>query len=141
MDNMLINFAKCCHPVPGDQIMGYLTKGKGVTIHRNDCKNLINLLEEKQRIIDVEWDIEKNQEFLVHLMIIGEDRRDFLRDVTLSVSKQDTNIVMANFSTEDMYARGQLHIQVKDLEHLTKIINSISKLPGVFSVERVNELN
>lgn len=139
MDNMLINFAKCCHPVPGDKVIGYLTRGKGVSIHRGDCKNLISLLEDKERIIDVEWAREKDQEYMVHLSVIGEDRKDLLRDITLCVSKQEINIVSVQFSTEDMYAYGQLNIQVKDLQHLTKIINKISKLPGVFSVERKNE--
>ncbi|RMH62033.1 MAG: bifunctional (p)ppGpp synthetase/guanosine-3',5'-bis(diphosphate) 3'-pyrophosphohydrolase [Calditrichaeota bacterium] len=141
LDNMLINFARCCHPVPGDSIIGYLSRGKGVTIHRSDCKNLIYLLEEKQRIIDVEWDTEKNQEFLVHLRVIGEDRKDLLRDITNCVSKQDINIVSVTFSAEDLYARGNLNVEVKDLHHLTKVINNINKLPGVFSVERVNEGN
>jgi len=141
MDNMLINFAQCCHPVPGDPIIGYLSRGKGVTIHLNDCKNLVNLLEEKQRIIEVAWDIEKDQEFLVQLSIIGEDRKDFLKDVTMCVSKLETNIVMANFQSEDLYAKGQLNIQVKNLQHLTKIINSILKLPGIFSVERLSDPN
>ncbi len=141
LDNMLINFARCCHPVPGDNIIGYLSRGKGVTIHRSDCKNLVYLLEEKQRIIDVEWDTEKNQEFLVDLRVIGEDRKDVLRDITNCVSKQDINIVSVTFSAEDLYARGNLNVEVKDLHHLTKVINNINKLPGVFSVERVNEGN
>ncbi len=141
MHNLLINYAKCCHPVPGDPIMGYLSRGKGVTVHRKDCKNLINLLEDKKRIIEVDWDIEKDQEFLVNLQIIGEDRKNFLHDITLCVAKSNTNIVTVNFETEDMYARGQINIQVKNLQHLTKIINSINKIPGVFSVERLNSFN
>ncbi len=141
MHNMLISFANCCHPVPGDKISGYLTKGRGVTIHRVDCKNMIHLLEDTQRIIDADWDIEKDQEFLVHLLIIGEDRRDFLKDVTMCVSKQNVNIVMANFHTEDMYVKGYINVQVKDLQHLTRIINNLLKLQGVISVERFNEQN
>lgn len=139
VDNMLINFAKCCHPVPGDSITGYLTKGRGVTIHKDDCKNLVHLLEEKQRILDVDWDLDEKHQYQVQILIIGEDRKDLLRDVTNCVSKQEANIVMANFGVEDMYANGRLNIQVRDLLHLTKIINSISKLAGVLSVERVNE--
>lgn len=139
LDNLLINFGKCCHPVPGDKIIGYLTKGKGVTIHLHDCKNLVHLLEEKQRIVEVDWDIDKEQEFLVQLLIIGEDRKDFLRDITGAVSAQNTSIAMASFSAEDLYAKGQLNIKVRNLQHLTKIINSILKLPGIFSVERLND--
>jgi GTP pyrophosphokinase len=139
MSNMLINFANCCHPVPGDSITGYLTKGRGITIHKADCKNLINLLEEKQRIIETDWDTDADQEFQVHILIIGEDRKNFLKDIALCVSKQDTNIIMANFTVEDMFAQGHLKILVKNLIHLNKIINDILKLPGVVSVERVND--
>lgn len=137
VDNMLIHFAKCCQPVPGDRIIGFLTKGKGVTIHRTDCKNMLKLYEEKERIVEVEWDIEKEQKFQVQLSILGEDRKNLLKDITLCVAKQDINIINANFHVEDSYAKGSLDIEVNDLQHLTKIINSIRKISGVFSVERV----
>ncbi len=141
MDNMLINFGKCCQPVPGDRIIGYLTRGKGVTIHRTDCRNLLKLMEEKERIIKVDWDTEKNQEFQVYLSVIGEDRKNLLKDIALCVSKQDTNILMVNFHIEDTLAKGKLNIQVSNLHHLTKIINSIRKIPGVFSVERIDNFS
>lgn len=141
MDNVLIHFAKCCQPVPGDYIIGYLTRGKGVTIHRTDCKNMANLFEDNERVIEVEWDIEKEQKFQVHLSILGEDRKNLLKDITLCMSKQDINILTVNFATEDMYAKGNLNIEVKDLHHLTKIINSIRKIHGVFSVERVENVS
>lgn len=140
MDNLLINFAKCCQPVPGDRIIGYLTKGKGVTIHRTDCRNLIKLMEEKERILKVDWDTEKDQEFQVYLSIIGEDRKNLLKDIALCVSKQDTNILMVNFQTEDTIAKGKINIQVSNLHHLTKIINSIRKIFGVISVERIDNM-
>ena len=139
MDNMLIHFARCCQPVPGDRIIGYLTRGKGVTIHRSDCKNMIKLYEEKERIIDVEWDVEKEQHFHVHLSVIGEDRKNLLKDITLCISKQEINIINVSFSTEELYAKGNLNIEVKNIQHLTKVINSIRKLSGVFSVERVED--
>lgn len=141
INNMMITFANCCHPVPGDSITGYLTKGRGVTIHRDDCKNLINLLEEKQRIIEADWDTNNQQEFEAHILIIGEDRKEFLKDIALCISKQDTNIVSVSFDVEDMFARGNLKIKVRNLIHLNKIVNSIQKLSGVVSVERVNDPN
>ena len=138
IDNMLINFANCCQPVPGDRIIGYLTRGKGVTIHRTDCKNMMNLYREKERIIDVEWATSKDQEFHVHLSVLGEDRKDLLRDITLCVSRLNINIVAVNFISEEMYARGYLDILIKDLSQLTKIINNIGRIAGVLSVERVD---
>ncbi len=139
IDNMLIHFAKCCQPVPGDRIIGYLTKGKGVTIHRTDCKNMLKLYEEKERIVDVEWDIDNQQKFQVHLSILGEDRKNLLQDITQCISKQEINIISVYFGVEDMYAKGQLNIEIKDLQHLTKIINNIRKVSGVFTVERVED--
>ena len=137
VDNMLIHFAKCCQPVPGYRIIGYLTKGKGVTVHRTDCNNMVKLYEEKERIIEVSWDIEKEQKFEVHLSILGEDRKNLLKDITLCVAKQDINIINVSFRVEDSYAKGNLDIQVNNLQHLTRIINSIRKVAGVLSVERV----
>ncbi len=140
MDNMLITFARCCQPVPGDRIIGYLTRGRGITIHRTDCKNMLELYKEKERIIDVEWDTESEQKFQVQLSIIGEDRKNLLKDITTCIAKQDINIFNATFHVEDMYAKGLLDIEVQNLQHLTKIINSIRKINGVFSVERVEDI-
>ncbi|MBN2426147.1 MAG: bifunctional (p)ppGpp synthetase/guanosine-3',5'-bis(diphosphate) 3'-pyrophosphohydrolase [Calditrichaceae bacterium] len=141
MENMLIHFAKCCQPVPGDRIIGYLSRGKGVTIHRTDCKNMIKLYEEKERIIEVEWDTEEKHKFQVYLSILGEDRKNLLKDITLSVAKLDINIIQVSFKTEEMYAKGNLNIEVSDLQHLTKVINGLRKIPGVFSVERVDNIS
>jgi len=137
IDNLLIHFAKCCQPVPGDRIIGYLTRGKGITIHRTDCNNMIKLYEDRERIVDVEWDIDDQQTFQVHLSILGEDRKNLLQDITQCISKQEINIISVYFGVEDMYAKGQINVAVKDLQHLTKIITNIRKLPGVFTVERV----
>ena len=141
IDNMLLHFAKCCQPVPGDRIIGYLTKGKGITIHRTDCKNMIKLYEDKERVIDVEWDIDDQQTFQVHLSILGEERKNLLQDITQCISKQEINIISVYFSVEDMYAKGQVNIEVKDLRHLTKTMSSIRKLPGIFTVERVEDIS
>ncbi len=141
IDNMLLHFAKCCQPVPGDRIIGYLTKGKGITIHRTDCKNMIKLYDDKERVIDVEWDIDDQQTFQVHLSILGEERKNLLQDITQCISKQEINIISVYFSVEDMYAKGQVNIEVKDLRHLTKTMASIRKLPGIFTVERVEDIS
>ena len=140
MNNILIHFAKCCQPVPGDRIIGYLSRGKGVTIHRTDCKNMLKLYDEPERIIEVEWDIEEEQKFQVHLSVLGEDRKSLLRDITLGISKEDINIITVHFQKEDIYARGNLNIEIKDLQHLTKLINQLRKIPGILSVERVESV-
>ena len=140
MDNMLITFARCCQPVPGDRIIGYLTRGRGITIHRTDCKNMIELYKEKERIIEVEWDTKKEQRFQVQLSILGEDRKNLLKDITLCIAKKDINIINVNFHVDDMYAKGLIDIEVQDLHQLTKIIHSIGNVNGVLSVERVEDI-
>ena len=138
MKNMMISFGKCCQPVPGDKIIGYITKGKGITVHRIDCKNMISLGEDSEKRIEVKWDIEKDQNYHVHLSVLSEDRRDLLRDVSQAISKSDTNIIMVEFKLEDTLVKGNIIVEVKDLHHLTKIIQGIRKVKGIISVERID---
>jgi GTP pyrophosphokinase len=137
MDNMLINFGKCCQPVPGDKIIGYITKGKGVTVHRIDCNNMLNFGDDLEKRISVAWDIEKDHNYQVHLSILSEDRRDLLRDISPAISKKDTNIIMVEFKLDDTLVKGNLVVEITDLHQLTKVIQSISKVKGIISVERV----
>jgi len=135
---MLINFGKCCQPVPGDKIVGYITKGKGITVHRIDCKNMLNLSEDHEKKIEVTWNIEKDHTFHVHLSVLSEDRRDLLRDISQAISKNETNIIKVEFGLEDTLVKGNLVVEVNDLHHLTKVIHSINNVQGVISVERVD---
>jgi GTP pyrophosphokinase len=138
INNMMINFGKCCQPVPGDKIVGYITSGKGITVHRIDCKNMLNLEEDHEKRIEVTWNIEKDHNFHVHLSVLSEDRRDLLRDISQVISKNETNIIKVDFGLEDTLVKGNLVVEVNDLHHLTKIIHSIRKVTGVISVERVD---
>jgi len=138
LDNMLINFGKCCQPVPGDKIIGYITTGKGITVHRIDCKNMLNLADNHEKKIEVSWEIDKDHYYQVHLSILSEDRRDLLRDISEAISRNNTNIVMVGFKLEDMLVKGNIIIEVSNLHHLTKIIHSVQKINGVISVDRVD---
>jgi guanosine-3',5'-bis(diphosphate) 3'-pyrophosphohydrolase len=138
MDHMMINFGKCCQPVPGDKIIGYITTGKGITVHRIDCKNMLSLPANHEKKIEVSWEMDKSQFYQVHLTILSEDRRDLLRDISEAISRNDTNIIMVGFKLEDMLVRGNIIIEVNNLHHLTKIIHSVQKIKGVISVDRVD---
>lgn len=138
VDNLMITFGKCCQPVPGDSILGFITKGRGVVIHRSDCKNIINLMENPDRTIDVEWDVDKDKHFMVRLQLIGDDRKHFLRDVSNSISQTDTNIVSIEMKAEDTVVHSNIILQVRNLQHLTRIINRVSQVKGVINVERLN---
>ena len=139
LNNIAINFGQCCQPVPGDKIIGYLTQGKGITIHRIDCKNMLNLKQNPEKRIEVQWDIEDEQAFEVHLSILAEDRKDLLHDISLVISKCDTNLSMVEFKVNDSLAKGNLVVQVRDLYQLTKILNSMRKIKRIISVERVEQ--
>jgi GTP pyrophosphokinase len=139
MDNLLIAFGRCCQPVPGDRILGFITQGIGVVIHRSDCRNILKLMENPERNIEVEWNVERDGHFMVRLHMLGEDRKNFLRDVSESISQTDTNIVSVEMRAEDSFVHSNIIIEVRNLQHLTRVINKISKVNGVISVERLDE--
>ncbi|MFQ5638109.1 MAG: RelA/SpoT family protein [bacterium] len=138
LDNLMINFGKCCQPVPGDNILGFVTRGRGIVIHRSDCKNIIHLIENPQRTIEVEWDVDKDKHFMVRLQLLGEDRRKFLLDVSESIAQTSTNIVSIEMKAEDTFVQSTIILEVRNLQHLTRIIKRISQVRGVISVERLN---
>lgn len=137
VDNIVVHIGKCCQPVPGDEIIGYVTKGKGVTIHRTNCPNIQRLVEVHDRTIEVNWTVEVDERFKVQLSMLGEDRHNLLRDITQALSSQNTNIIHVDLKVKDKLVTGKLIIEVKNLPHLTRVINSVSKLKGMLSVERV----
>ncbi len=138
LDNLLINFAKCCQPVPGDKIVGFITRGRGIVVHRSDCRNIGKLLENPDRWVEVEWDVDKDKQFMVRLRLLGEDRKNFLRDISESISKTETNIVSVRMKSEDSIVHSNIIIEVNNLQHLTRVINRLSKVKGVISVERID---
>ncbi len=141
LDNLLIHFAKCCQPVPGDRILGFITRGRGVVVHRADCRNIVKLMESPERHIEVEWDVDKDKHFMVRLYMLGEDRKNFLRDLSESIAQTDTNIVSINMKAEDSIVHSTIIVEVRNLQHLTRVINKISKVKGVITVERLNGNN
>jgi len=138
LNNLLINFAQCCQPVPGDRIIGFITRGRGVVIHRSDCNNVLKLLEDPERKIDVEWDVAPDKQFMVQLKLLGEDRKNFLKDISESIAATDTNIVSVVMNAQDSIVQSTIIIEVKNLNHLIRVINRIRRVQGVISVERLN---
>ena len=136
IENTMISYPKCCSPIPGDDIIGYITRGRGVTIHRSNCKNL-PIKKNRDRIITVEWDLSSKNPFLVRLKITFEDRKNLLNDLTDSTSSLNINIKSVDISAIDGLATCLLIIEVKNLSELTdlkkKIISSINPI----NIERV----
>jgi len=136
ISNALIYFPKCCSPIPGDNILGYITKGRGVTVHRVGCSN-IPLTKFQDRFIDVEWDFAKNSSFLVRMKIEVEDRKHLLKDLTESTSSMNINIKSVDISAEDGIAICLLIIEITDIKQLNRLKNRIIKNINPISIERI----
>ena len=139
MDNLMISFGKCCNPVPGDPIIGIVTKGRGIVVHRNDCRNVLRIIQDPGRQIDVEWDVSKDKMFLVGLYVLGQKRKNFLSDISESIAATDTNIVSANMNARDSLANCSMILEVKNLTHLTRVMNKVGKVDGVINVARLSQ--
>ncbi len=137
--NMLIHFAGCCRPVPGDRIVGVITRGRGVSIHRQDCVNIVGDRIAEERRMRVDWDAGEDEKFLVSIQIHGDDRKNLLADITGQISKSDVGIQGGSFRREekDLSALVQVTIEIRDLKQLEKIIRDVRRVSGVRQVERV----
>ncbi len=139
MDNMMFRFAKCCQPVPGERILGFITRGRGVTVHRADCPNVVPLMQQPERQLPVEWDVGASQTFLVRLLVTLENRKNLLRDLTQAISDVETNIRSAAVNGDPRTGMGEFVIEVRNLRHLNRVIDSLQKVSGVLSVDRSSD--
>ncbi len=136
VDNLMVSYARCCQPIPGDSIVGVITRGRGVSVHRAGCSNLGDPNLSADRLIDVVWDTAPDQTFMVKLIIIANDRNNLLKDISNSLSLTNTNIASGEFSSEDDLARVTMVVEVRNLNNLEKIVKSLLKVTGVQGVER-----
>src|SRR3989339_233224 len=136
--NILYSYAKCCNPIPGDPIIGYITVGEGVKIHRKTCSNLLRLSEmDTSKLLPVQWPETEGSLFVAGLTVMGEDSPGILNEISHSiVSYQNTNIKSINISTGDSAFEGSVTVYVHDIGHLSKIVERLKKIRGVYSVER-----
>ncbi len=135
VDGLLVRYAQCCQPVPGDTVVGYVTQGRGISIHRADCPNLLNL-QEGDRRVEVDWQEQEGESFAVRLVLNAEDRRGLYADILQAVSQTGTNIRRADLHTKDGGAFGTLFVEVDNLTHLAKVLRVIRRVKGVVSVDR-----
>lgn len=138
VDNILIRFAQCCHPVPGDEIIGYITRGRGVTIHRIDCPNLKNISKDEGRLINAEWYKTENDYFPAKIKVISADRKNLVSDVSMVLSNFKASIKHINGSAnKNGIAFLNLTIEVKTLDHLKEIIARLRSLKAITEVKRI----
>ncbi len=139
MDNMLIHLSKCCNPVPGDKVLGFITRGRGVSIHTVDCPNAGGLTFDKDRLVEVSWGDFQLGAHSVKISVRTEDKPGLLAGVSSSISAAEANITHAEAITgaEDKAAILNFTIDIKDIDHLNRVIKSISAIKGVLDVKRV----
>ena len=136
------SFANCCHPIPGDEIVGFVTVGEGIKIHRKKCKNILVLSQESQnRIVSVEWPNEKNKYFPAAIKVNGNDRSGIVYDLSNTISSSKTlNIRSINIDAKDGFFEGLIVLDVVDKTHLNSIVESIKKIKGVKFAKRFEEI-
>ncbi|MAY72330.1 MAG: GTP diphosphokinase [Halomonas sp.] len=137
--NLKTNMANCCHPVPGEPIVGFITQGRGVSIHRQDCPNILQLrVDEPQRVIEVEWGERSSSQYPVDIEIQAWDRSGLLRDVTAVLGQDKVNVLSVNTltNTDDGIARISITAEVDGLETLGRLFSRIQQLPNIIEVKR-----
>ena len=139
VQNLMIRISRCCNPVPGDPIVGYITKGRGISIHRADCPNIVNSPENQARLIEVEWEDagSSQKEYDTDLAIHGFDRSGLLNDVLQTVNSLTKRISSVEAKADkDKNATIRLTVSIQNLAHLQQIVTRIQQIPDVYSVDR-----
>ena len=137
--DILVKLAKCCTPVPGDEIVGFVTRGSGVSVHRSDCSNVVALRDEPDRMIEVEWAPTSSSLFLVQIQVEALDRAGLLSDITRVLAENHVNILSANVSTSsDRLAISRYVFEMGDTVHLDRLLNAVRRIDAVYDVYRVS---
>jgi guanosine-3',5'-bis(diphosphate) 3'-pyrophosphohydrolase len=136
IDNVMVRYAGCCNPLPGDKVIGYITRGRGVTVHTADCQNAID--EDPNRKVEVEWDSTKEYNYPVRIRVDCEDKKGLLAEISNCISSQEANITNARVDTTgEKRAVCTFEMEIQDLSHLKKVIKALQKVKGVNRVERI----
>jgi GTP pyrophosphokinase len=136
-DDLMVFRARCCNPIRGEKIVGYITRGKGVSVHSSTCSNVTNLLYDPERRIEVEWDKGTDAApYTVRLSIQVEDRKGILADVSSKIAGINTNIRNVEATVDSQVGRIDMTVEISDVKHLQKVIKSLKSVEGVVDVER-----
>ena len=136
VDGIMVRYAQCCQPVPGDPVVGYVTRGRGVSIHRGDCPNLLLLAHEPERRLEIDWQEAEGERFVVRLALDGSDRRGMYADLAAAVTSTGTDIRSFDMRTTDGKVSGSVVVEVENLTHLQKILKAMRRVKGIVEVAR-----
>ena len=132
----MVRYAQCCQPVPGDPVVGYVTRGRGVSIHRGDCPNLMLLTHEPERRLEIDWQEAEGERFTVRLALDALDRRGLYADIAAAVSSTGTDIRSLDLRSIDGKVAGSVLVEVENLSHLQKIVKAMRRVKGITEVSR-----
>jgi len=138
LDNLVISIADCCGPLPGDQIIGFQEDGHGLSIHRTDCNQVADLIDDETKVISVAWDVEREDRFKARVYIVADDRDNLLRDMTQVIASVKINLHKIDMHIEDNLVVGHLVAEVKNLPHLTRLITRLLQIRGILQAERLD---
>ena len=136
VDGLMVRYAQCCQPVPGDPVVGYVTQGRGISIHRSDCPNLLTLSVEMERRVEIDWQEVEGEVFVVRLSVNGEDRRGLYADICEAISETGTNIKSAELASKDAAVFGSVVVEVENQTQLNKVLRAVRKVKGVTEAAR-----
>ena len=137
IDNCLVKLSKCCNPVPGDDIIGYITKGRGVTVHRTDCVNVKDLIQEEDRMIDVYWYHENQAAYSVDILVLANDRTGLLADLITAIGTTKSKLMAVNSkANRERIATTEVTIEVENVEELNNVLKALRKVDSVYEVTR-----
>jgi len=134
--DMLIRFANCCHPLPGEEVVGYITRGRGITVHHKGCKQILSA--DPDRIVEISWNASDEEVYLAKLRITSLDKKGILAEISSIIAKKDANIIQAEIkTTSDKKGIASFTVEVKDYSHLRQIIDELKRLKNILMVERI----
>jgi GTP pyrophosphokinase len=138
VEDLLVRFAKCCNPVPGDSVVGFITRGRGISVHSQKCTKIFE--SDPNRLVDIEWDLSRKSKRKVKVKVVSEDRSGLLADMSSAIKETNANINTAHIgTTKDQKAMCLFSISIEDVNQLREIISKLQAIQGVISVERVQK--
>ena len=140
LNNIMVRYAKCCSPVAGDEIVGYITKGRGISVHRKDCSNIKNLpIEEKHKLVEVNWGSYQGEEYISEIQVKSEDRGGLLTEIMTIISESNFHLQALSAKTsKNNVASINIKLRINSIDQLRDLMKKIRRLSGVMEVFRVH---
>ncbi len=135
IEDIMVRFGKCCDPIPGDEVIGFVSRGRGITVHKADCPNVQGA--EPDRLVELEWNIKERHTYPVHMRVVCKDKKGALAEISAVIASSDVNISQAHVDTGDLSAVFNFRVDVSDLNQFNKVVSAIRRIKNVQSVERI----